>query len=73
MFTSPGVITSAGMPHDLAWVHRRRSSIIRSGVRATSIPPLSVNTPSSLYCAVLSVVSSNIIFEYSIGKMKLDA
>ena len=73
MFTSPGVSISAGMPHDLAWLHRLRSSIIRSAVRATSIPPLSVNTPRSWYCAVLSVVSSNIIFEYSIGKMKLDA
>src|SRR5262250_2752933 len=61
------------MPQALAWLHRRRSSIIRSGVRATSMPPLCVNTPSSLYCAVLSSVSSNIIFEYSIGKTKLDA
>ena len=73
MFTSPGVTSSAGMPQALAWLHRRCSSIIRSGVRATSMPPLCVNTPSSLYCAVLSSVSSNIIFEYSIGKMKLDA
>src|SRR3984957_10452942 len=61
------------MPHALAWVHRRRSSGIRACVRATSTPPLSVNTPRSLYCAVLSVVSSNIILEYSIGKMKLEA
>ena len=73
LFTSPGVITSAGMPQDLAWEHRRRSSIIRSGVRATSMPPLWVNTPSSSYCSVLSPVSSNIILEYSIGKMKLEA
>ena len=73
MVTSPGVITSAGMPHALAWLQRRFSSVIRSGVRATSIPPLGVNTPSSEYCAVLSRVSSNIILEYSIGKMKLEA
>ena len=73
LFTSPGVTSSAGMPQALAWLHRRRSSIIRSGVRATSMPPLCVNTPSSSYCAVLSSVSSNIIREYSIGKMKLDA
>jgi len=73
LVTSPGVITSAGMPHDLAWVHRRRSSIIRSGVRATSMPPLWVNTPSSVYWAVLSAVSSNIILEYSMGKTKLEA
>src|ERR1700749_1750760 len=61
------------MPQALAWLHRRRSSVIRSGVRATSMPPLCVNTPSCLYCAVLSSVSSNIIWEYSIGKMKFDA
>ena len=61
------------MPHDLACVVRRRSSIIRSGVRATSMPPLSVNTPRALYCSVESLVSSNIILEYSIGKMKFDA
>src|SRR5580692_1853572 len=73
LFTSPGERISAGMPHDLAWEHRRRSSIIRSGVRATSMPPLWVNTPSSWYCSVLSVVRSNIIFEYSMGKMKLEA
>src|SRR5579875_914248 len=71
--TPAGVSSSAGMPHALAWVRRRRSSVIRSGVRATSMPPLSVNTPSSLYCSVESLVSSNIIFEYSIGKMKFDA
>src|SRR6266567_252507 len=61
------------MPHALAWVTRRLSSIIRSGVRATSMPPLSVKTPSSWYCSVESLVSSNIIFEYSMGKTKLDA
>jgi hypothetical protein len=37
------------------------------------MPPLSVKTPSAWYCSVLSRVSSIIIFEYSIGKMKLDA
>src|SRR5215469_5563142 len=61
------------MPHALACVVRRRNSIIRSGVRATSMPPLSVNTPRALYCSVESLVSSNIIFEYSMGKMKFDA
>ena len=61
------------MPQALAAEQRRRSSVIRSGVRATSMPPLSVKTPSSWYCSVLSLVSSIIIFEYSIGKMKLDA
>ena len=37
------------------------------------MPPLSVKTPSSLYCSVLSLVSSIIILEYSIGKMKFEA
>jgi len=46
---------------------------MRSSVRATSIPPLWMCTPSCLYCSVLSAVSSIIIFEYSMGKMKFDA
>ncbi len=71
--TSAGVSSAAGMPHALAAEQRRRSSAMRSAVRATSIPPLWVNTPSSWYCSVLSRVSSIIIFEYSIGKMKLEA
>ncbi len=73
MITSAGVSSCAGIPQALAAVQRRRSSVIRSGVRATSMPPLSVNTPSSWYCLVLSAVSSIIILEYSIGKMKLEA
>ena len=73
MATPSGVSSSAGIPHDFACEQRRRSSVIRSSVLATSIPPLWVNTPSSLYCSVLSRVSSIIIFEYSIGKMKLEA
>ena len=66
-------MTWAGMPHALAAVHRRCSSAIRAGVRATSMPPLQVNTPSAWYCSVLSRVSSIIILEYSMGKMKLEA
>ena len=73
MATSAGEITWPGMPQARAAVQRRRSSSIRAGVRATSMPPLWVNTPSSWYCSVLSRVSSIIIFEYSIGKMKLEA
>src|SRR5215472_17231503 len=71
--TSAGVSSAAGIPHALAALHRRRSSAMRSAVRATSIPPLWVNTPSAWYCSVLSRVSSIIIFEYSMGKMKLEA
>ena len=48
-FTCDGVSSSAGSPHDVAEARRRFSSSTRSGVRATSIPPLSVKTPSSLY------------------------
>src|SRR5499427_7686221 len=70
---SAGDSSCAGIPHALAAVQRRRSSAMRSAVRATSTPPLWVNTPSAWYCSVLSRVSSIIIFEYSIGKMKLDA
>ena len=33
------------MPHDLADAIRRRSSSMRSSVRATSIPPQTVSTP----------------------------
>src|SRR5215469_9399225 len=70
---SAGVGTAARIPHALAALHRRRSSAMRSAVRATSIPPLWVNTPRAWYCSVLSRVSSIIIFEYSIGKTKLEA
>jgi hypothetical protein len=68
-----GEMSWAGIPHALAAVQRRRSSCMRASVRATSIPPLCVCTPSAWYCSVLSLVSSIIIFEYSIGKMKFDA
>ena len=73
MRTSAGEMTCAGIPQALAAEQRRRSSAIRASVRATSMPPLCVNTPRAWYCSVLSRVSSIIIFEYSIGKMKLEA
>ena len=61
------------MPHDCADDMRRRSSCIRSSVRATSMPPHSVNTSSSWYWRTLSNVSAVISFEWSTGKMKFDA
>ena len=61
------------MPHALADDIRRWSSSIRSSVRATSMPPLSVNTPSSLYWRMLSSVSAVISLEWSTGKMKFEA
>ena len=61
------------MPQAFADDIRRRSSCIRSSFRATSMPPLSVNTPSSLYWRTLSSVSCVISFEWSTGKMKFDA
>ena len=73
MATSAGEIICAGICQALACVHRLRSSCMRASVLATSIPPLWMNTPSAWYCSVLSAVSSIIIFEYSIGKMKFDA
>jgi hypothetical protein len=73
-FTSAGVSSETGStPHDFAEDIRRASSCIRSSVRATSIPPDSVKTPSSRYCRTLSSVSAAISFEWSTGKMKFDA
>jgi hypothetical protein len=60
-------------PHDAADPTRRRSSSIRSSVRATSMPPHSVKTPSSRYWRTLSTVSCVTSFEWSTGKMKLEA
>jgi hypothetical protein len=45
-------------PKDLAEAIRRRSSSSRSSVRATSIPPQVVSTPSSSYWRRLSAVRS---------------
>ena len=71
---SAGVTSDAGsMPHDFADAIRRRSSSIRSSVRATSMPPHSVKTSSSRYWRELSSVSAVISFEWSTGKMKFDA
>ncbi len=61
------------MPHALAEDIRRRSSSMRSSVRATSKPPDSVKTPISLYCRMQSSVRSVISREWSTGKMKFDA
>ncbi len=61
------------MPHAFALDMRRRSSSIRSSVRATSMPPDSVKTPISLYWRTLSSVRSVISREWSTGKMKFDA
>ena len=68
-----GVTSSASMPQALAADIRRRSSSIRSSVRATSKPPDSVKTPISLYCSTESRVRSVISREWSTGKMKFDA
>ncbi len=66
-------MSSESVPHDAEDAIRRLSSSIRSGVRATSIPPLLVNTPSSWYCRTLSRVNAVISLLWSVGKMKLDA
>ncbi len=63
-FTSAGVSNETGStPHAFAETMRRVSSCIRSSVRATSIPPDSVKTPSSSYWRTLSSVSAVISFE----------
>ena len=61
------------MPHERDDAIRRLSSSIRSGVRATSIPPLWVKTPISLYWSTLSAVSAVISREWSVRKMKFEA
>ena len=72
--TCAGVTSDASStPHEPAEDIRRRSSSIRSSVRATSMPPHSMRTPSSSYWAMLSSVSAVISLEWSTGKMKLDA
>ena len=49
-FTRAGVMIShPSIPHAFADDMRRCSSCMRSSVRATSMPPLSVNTSHSLY------------------------
>ena len=68
-----GVSSSVSMPHEIDDVVRRFSSSIRSGVRATSMPPLRVKTPISLYWTTLSRVSAVISFEWSVRKMKFEA
>jgi hypothetical protein len=58
-FTSAGVTSETGStPHDAADDIRRRSSSMRSSVRATSMPPQVVSTPSSSYWRRLSSVSA---------------
>ena len=71
--TRAGSTSSDSMPHALDEAMRRRSSCMRASVRATSMPPDSVKTPSSLYWRTLSSVRSVISREWSTGKMKLDA
>ena len=73
-FTSAGVTSdTSSTPHAFADDMRRRSSCIRSSVRATSMPPLSVKTPPRWYWRIDSSVSCVISFEWSTGKMKFEA
>ena len=72
--TSAGVTSrTPSTPHAPAEAIRRRSSSIRSSVRATSMPPQVVSTPSSSYWRTLSRVSAVISREWSTGKMKFEA
>ncbi len=57
---SAGVTSLASMPQAFAEVIRRLNSSIRSGVRATSIPPHVVFNPCSSYCFWLSTVRNAI-------------
>jgi hypothetical protein len=72
--TRSGSISSqSGSPQEAADDIRRRSSSSLCSVRATSMPPLIVSTPSSSYWRALSRVSAVISFEWSTGKMKFEA
>ncbi len=71
--TSAGVTSSASIPHERDDAIRRLSSSTRSVVRATSMPPLWVKTPISLYWSTLSTVRLVISREWSVRKMKLEA
>ena len=57
---SAGVSRRESMPHAFADVMRRLNSSIRSGVRATSMPPHSPLTPSSTYWRWLASVRNAI-------------
>src|SRR5258705_5430905 len=71
---SAGVTSDTGStPHDFADAIRRRSSSMRSSVRATSMPPHSGSVPASWYWRIESSVSWVSSFEWSTGKMKFDA
>ena len=49
-FTCAGVISETpSIPQAFADDMRRRSSCMRSSVRATSMPPHSISVPASLY------------------------
>src|SRR3954447_3478309 len=61
------------MPQAFADEIRRPNSCMRSSVRATSMPPLRVNTPVSLYWRTDSRLSCVISFEWPTGKMKFEA
>ena len=61
------------MPQDFEDARRRRSSCRRSCVRATSMPPLWVKTPSSRYWRTLSSVNWVISLLWSVRKMKFEA
>ncbi len=54
---SAGLTSRACMSQFLAELMRRRSSSIRSGVRATSMPPQVTLTPIASYWRWLSMVS----------------
>ncbi len=72
-FTKAGSTSAASIPQARADDIRRRSSSIRSSVRASSKPPDSVKTPISLYWRTESSVRSVISREWSTGKMKFEA
>ena len=71
--TSAGEMRYDSTPQAVADVILRRSSSMRSGARATSIPPETVINPIARYWSVESTVSRVISLEWSTGKQKLEA
>ncbi len=72
-WVSLGLSSRDSIPHDVARPCRRASSAIRSGVRATSMPPHRVNTPSSVNWRIESTVQVDSSLVPSTGKQKFDA
>jgi hypothetical protein len=71
--TWAGVRSSESMPQLWASCRRRRSSCIRSGVRAISMPPVRVNVPWSSNSWMLSIDQIDVWREWSTANVNDEA